>query len=800
MRKSKLGIGCLLVVVFSWFTFGRRNCGAVQPATTIDAPTSQATTKVALSPPKPSSAAAELAQGAIMGTITTANGKAVAQATVCANSLGPASSEQASHEPMCVATDSVGVYQLRGLPAGNYSLDAMAPGFVPATFRVSAHDVRYPDVTMLPLRAGEVRANIDLVLKPGGVEVIGTVVDVGGGPVVHALVRGESLHLRDAGQPITFTDAQGHYKLWLRAGDVEISATADGYAPALVLGQAPAVIDLTLTPESTITGVVRSSSGALVAGAEVTVDDSSDIFAGGFAFDISDEHGNFRLSRLPPGRYKPMVSGAHGVGSARESVVLGLGQAIEGIEIRLRAATTVAGTVLVAGPNGATPCTHASVALTNAGIDLQGYGDSNGLVQFANVQNSSYDVEVRCRGYQSLKLLAPLVVEDHDQTGLQWTIPMGGVIEGSVRTELEGPVAGAVVCIDAKSQGSKSLVGTCGETDRDGQYRLRGIAAGRYSMTVTSKAAPIFLVPEALEVAQAGVLHHDVVLVAGGNLRTTVVDENGVPMRGVRISLSMLRGSRYRPVSNNLLMPTGADGSVQHHGLAAGDYHVVARGDELNRLLKPGTTEVDPQGEKVVLKAGVTTDVRLVVAASKGVIHGAVVSATGAAIVDGYVVVAREPDVTDGLPNDALASVRQAFRMPTATDVDGKFTVGNLINGRYTLRAYRKGGGEAILAHVAVGSTVRVPLPAAGSVAGQVRSATGAIVHAFAISILDQDTLFAVDEEFATSDGAFTIRDLPPGTFQITVVANSGRATQQITIKAGELKTGIALVLDGAIR
>ncbi len=121
----------------------------------------------------------------------------------------PAISEQASHEPICVATDSVGVYPLRGPPAANYLLDAMAPGFVPATFRVSACYVRFSDVLMLLLRAGEVRANIDLTLKPGGIEVIGTVVDVGGGPVVHALVRGQSLQIRDAGQPTAFTDAQG---------------------------------------------------------------------------------------------------------------------------------------------------------------------------------------------------------------------------------------------------------------------------------------------------------------------------------------------------------------------------------------------------------------------------------------------------------------------------------------------------------------------------------------------------------------------------------------------------------------
>jgi hypothetical protein len=146
------------------------------------------------------------ARAQVAGHVTAA-GKPVAGAHVCADASGIG---VLGRDAICTDTDATGAYALADLLTAQYMVTANARGMRPA----SQHQ---------HLDAGA-HATIDLVLEAGGVELAGTIADISGGPIAHAQVR--------SGEAVVESDDAGHFSLWVEAGDVSISATADGYAPA----------------------------------------------------------------------------------------------------------------------------------------------------------------------------------------------------------------------------------------------------------------------------------------------------------------------------------------------------------------------------------------------------------------------------------------------------------------------------------------------------------------------------------------------------------------------------------------
>jgi hypothetical protein len=122
-------------------------------------------------------------------------------------------------------------------------------------------------------------------------------------------------------------------------------------------------------------------------------------------------------------------------------------------------------------------------------------------------------------------------------------------------------------------------------------------------------------------------------------------------------------------------------------------------------LKRPGSTDDawEREGEHVTVAAAQTVNVRLVVEPQNGHITGTVVDADGKPVADAYVAAARESDAA-GAQASSVVDTRWGDDRPALTATDGRFTLGPFASGNYTLRAYRKGGGEAIAEHVAVGS------------------------------------------------------------------------------------------------
>ena len=248
-------------------------------------------------------------RASIAGTVTDERGTAIAHARVCVDATSPDLPADDVRDPTCVATDDRGGYAFDGLLAARYEVTAMARTYRPAVYHPA-----------FALAAGQHKTGIDLVLRAGGVEITGTVSDVGGGPIARAHVRAT---LGRAWGVAVETDDQGTFSLWTDPGDTTVQGNADGYSPDTEPVRAPGTVALFLTPESSLSGtVVDAATREPVAGARVELEPGLD--------DLSDAQGHFRIGRLSPGRYLATARTAHGYGQADGSTLVGLGHQVEG--------------------------------------------------------------------------------------------------------------------------------------------------------------------------------------------------------------------------------------------------------------------------------------------------------------------------------------------------------------------------------------------------------------------------------------------------------------------------------------
>jgi Carboxypeptidase regulatory-like domain len=174
-----------------------------------------------------------------------------------------------------------------------------------------------------------------------------------------------------------------------------------------------------------------------------------------------------------------------------------------------------------------------------------------------------------------------------------------------------------------------------------------------------------------------------------------------------------------------------------------------------------------------------------------GTIQGTVVDAAGAPVSDAYVVGVRESE-GPGASTSEVARTREDWagrNKPVLTATDGRFQLTRLAAGTYTMRAYRKGGGEAIAEHVALGSSPRLQIASTGSIAGNVWRKAGAPPY-LRITLRDAKTQYTRSEDFYMSGGHFVVRELPAGHFVLAAEADDGRGSITVDLGPGENKTG----------
>src|SRR5215475_1446458 len=105
-------------------------------------------------------------------------------------------------------TDESGRFNFTGLPAGRYSVSALAPGYVSP----DNTNFEFRGKTLI-LAAGEKVENIDLEIKRGGV-IAGKVIDSQGRPVLDANNRPQEYFFYGLNDDMYQTDDRGFYRIY----------------------------------------------------------------------------------------------------------------------------------------------------------------------------------------------------------------------------------------------------------------------------------------------------------------------------------------------------------------------------------------------------------------------------------------------------------------------------------------------------------------------------------------------------------------------------------------------------------
>jgi hypothetical protein len=577
----------------------------------------------------------KLQRAAIAGTVRDDKDRPIAGAQVCASADSPLLETRELFTPTCVSSGRDGHYRIEGLWPVRHTVSASAPGHVPAFHARGDRPSAFDRVDLTP---GGEALGVDIVLRGGGVEIRGVVQDLSGGAVEGAIVSAGGL-FQGTGMAFTTSGPDGEFSLWVAPGTPQVFARAEGYAPGSDRGAAPGhAFELYLTPEAVLVGkVVRAGDGSPVEGARVTAHRGDAMFGGGNTA-ITDASGQFRISQLSPGAYKPGVEGDDVFGMGAEQVVLGLGETSAPIVIEAHAATTVEGAVVVSPGGGS--CRRGEVTLRPAAGEREPRGEieADGRVRVRGVLPGTYAVKVRCEGFVAAESYAPVVVEDKPLAGLRWEVAPGQAIRGVVVTAKGEPAPGVRVAPRIKAEPGKAPPRGSGpamaDTDARGRFELTGLVPGDYELRGGSNQPLEVTLPEGQDLDGVRIE-----LPATGELRGEVRDVHGNPVARAQVSLQA-------PGQRSSAM-TAADGSFHAGELTPGEYRVSASRDGV-KLRAPGTGDDDVQGEKVTVTADAVATVKLVVETGNGRIVGVVREEGGGVVSDAFVEVTRESESAAG--------------------------------------------------------------------------------------------------------------------------------------------------------
>ena len=375
--------------------------------------------------------------GTITGKVTNTAGAPISGASVSSGGNG-------------AITGSDGGYTLQ-VPGGTSTLTAALAGYQSASESVTVTAGQSTQAATLQIQP----------LNPGN--VTGSVVNGSGQGLSGATVAAAGL--------TTSTAADGSYALNnLPAGQTTINASLTGFQSGsttvtVVAATTTAAPAITLVSGSgSITGSVRTTAGAAIAGASVG-------YGGGTA--TTDANGNYTLTGVPVGTVQ-LVASASGFQSVTQSVTVSGG------------ATSTANFTLAAGAATGTvtgKITNASSGAIVTGATVSWSGGSttsntSGIYTLTNVTAGTQNITAVKTGYLS-RTLAVGVTGGATST-LNVPIATAGKISVKVVTSSGAAVSGATITI----KGGVIATTVSGSSSSTGLFTTNWIPVGTYTVTV----------------------------------------------------------------------------------------------------------------------------------------------------------------------------------------------------------------------------------------------------------------------------------------------------------------------------
>jgi len=364
-----------------------------------------------------------------------------------------AQNQNASNAPRA-RTDESGRFHFTGLPAGRYSVSALAPGYA------SPEDGNFLNMRgkTLNLTDGEKVENVDLEIKRGGV-IAGRVADSQGRPVIEERINLTKLDANNQLRGVFYysqnfdmyqTDDRGLYRIYglpegrylVSVGYVEglgsaiitsrlefyprvfyPNATSESEAKVIEVseGSEATNIDITVTdPKQTqdVHGrVVDADSGQPVAGVEVVVSRvmREGRYLGGYIGNgaRSGPNGEFRIFGVLPGKYAIVArpDDRSGGGFISDPVFVDIGEGtVTGVEVRVRQGASISGVAVIEGTND--PKIHAKLSQVSLAAVVR--SPSQELASSRGFARVNADGSFRLSGLQSGKAAITIVSDTRD--------------------------------------------------------------------------------------------------------------------------------------------------------------------------------------------------------------------------------------------------------------------------------------------------------------------------------------------------------------------------------------------------
>lgn len=649
---------------------------------------------------------------------------------------------QLVHEQTSVAIAEVtsaadGTFDLGERNADRYVVTASADDRIAAPVTI---DLRAPTLAELEL---------ELVLT-GCSHVRGIVVDGSGAPIAHARVARDRSAI-----PFAETDASGRYDLCTHFGGTVLRFSAPGYQEVLsVVDPSPAATrNVVLIPEGTVEGKVLAADDTPVEGAWVVIDPG---FGGPSsnapitAFTAAD--GSFRLVGVSPGRnllsaFAPARRTAHS-----QELLIGAGQAIEGVVLRLDPTATLRGFVMSGG-----------VPVPGVGVGVRrGNRDELGIAAVTQ-RDGSFVIDRAPRGDLAVYVVDHVVVSprsvriEEGQTTVTIDVRPMSTIRGRV-VRNGTPIAGAhVACPSAPVF-----------TDHDGVYRCTG--AGDGPVDVYAYLPSGEWGRGSVTIVDGGSAQLDIPISFNGVICGRTVDEQGAPVPGLVIEVVESTTGDYGKDSS------ATDGSFCARMLSGGTYSVTVR-TAVGGVITP-LVPVPP----VTLGPTETAHITVAVTAPHLAITGIVRDPDGAPVVDAIVRTA--PATLVGTPDFAALTGGRLW----VTDENGRFTLSGLAAGDYLVSVTRRDGSAVRLPGVAAGtSDLVITLAAAGAIEGKLVGF--AAPPRITVLLLTNDVIDIGQPQMveAVVDGArFHASGLSPGTYVLTAITDAREGdAQKVLVRPG---------------
>jgi protocatechuate 3,4-dioxygenase beta subunit len=375
-----------------------------------------------------------------------------------------------------------------------------------------------------------------------------------------------------------------------------------------------------------------------------------------------------------------------------------------------------------------------------------------------------------------------------------------GSVRGTLREEgSNAGIAGARVLLRRMSdEGDEPIVAI---TDGRGSYRFERLLPDRYGVETE---APGFVMPEtspddypSVDLRAARSIIKDMTLQRVREISGRVTDEAGAPVAGAVVAVA--------GASAPAAWALGPSSALQTHSLADGRFTIRVPWFDSSEPMRAWAAKKGyaPSRSDKASASGERRPIIANVILRRGErVRGHVFDSDGAPVAGAVVASSRLGDGGGFRPRSADLVRSESIAFWPRTNAAGEFEF-QALAGNYDLAASAPGFQVAMLDDVAVAKSMdplEFRLARGATIRGRVVRPGGAGVSGITIAILDSRPPRGEDAITTGSDGAFTIADLPPGSWRLGFYKHEDLVSETATVTAPTDDFVLDLAPAGAVR